>query len=198
MYFNDLVVNTLVKDQQKQKGKKKSVIEIEYDLKYQDGEDKFKYWDYNEIDRDEHKDTGVQKWKHQLNATMISDDRDWKDRDPNEEPVDIKIDFYPYHNLYGCEQVEDRDRYPKEISLYETLQKKEVNKLFFLELKILEFRQHSLRVIQINIRNVIALWAEALGLNRAEEDEVSVDSGDGVAKSLAKQEEDENKNRNSE
>jgi len=39
----------------------------------------------------------------------------------------------------------------------------------FLELKIYEYLVQCLRIIQINIRNVVALWAEALGLNKKDQ-----------------------------
>jgi hypothetical protein len=80
------------------------------------------------------------------------------------------------------------------MKLYETLQFKEINKILFLELKIFEYLVHCLKIIQINTRNVIALWAEALGLNEEDKNRCFHEHDDGDDHDHKKDKKDKNKN----
>lgn len=52
--------------------------------------------------------------------------------------------------------------------MHQQKQNQEINKLFFFELKVVDFLIESLQQVQRNMRNITALWAKDLGFNEIE------------------------------
>ena len=99
----------------------------------------------------------------------------------------MQYDAYP--NLKGS--VAD----PKYNSDYHLLQQKELNKLWFFELKAFDFLALSLSQVQRNLRNIIALWAKDLGLNKMEDSD-DPEGSDASEKSNVEVKKNTKKNKN--
>lgn len=164
-YFVDMMLDHLIKDQQKDaEPKLQTIIRLNQDFKIEVQEDE---------EEEGYDDGEAQSQLYGAIHDVKSDEDPFADDDNNAagdayEPrqlIRLELQDEKHHRTGRYAHLQGTNNlgnFPNPV--YERMQKKECNKLLFFEIRVFEFLFKSLGSLMANMRSIVSQWARGVGL----------------------------------